>query len=183
LDAKIARREPRLSIGVLMVLIAGAAVGLWLGRVEVQRMLRDDQDLESQFARWIFVGAFVLGGFSITGPLILLVSARRRQWRAGRLMWFAQGTAAWLLWPPAIYHRVAGATQGSMSGQCFFYGTPLMAIYVTLALFAGGYFRRSRRRRMLRSWQETFGVALGLIWACTGLYLLSLFYRQDLFNK
>ena len=31
-----------------------------------------------------------------------------------------------------------------MSAICFFYGTPLMALYVTLALLAGGHFRRSR---------------------------------------
>ena len=35
---------------------------------------------------------------------------------------------------------------------------------------------------MRRSWQETFGLLLGLVWACTGLYIISLFYRQD-FNR
>jgi hypothetical protein len=181
--AHLYRRESRLSIGAAMLLIAGAAVGLWLGLGESRSMTQADQDPESRFAKWVFVFAFVLGGFSLVGPVLLLVTARRRSWRAGRLLWFAQGTAAWLLWPPVVYHRVAGGSQGSMSGMCFFYGTPLMAVYVTLALFAGGHFRRSRRRRMIRSWQETFGVVLGLAWACTGLYLISVFYRQDFFGK
>ena len=70
-----------------------------------------------------------------------------------------------------------------MSALCFFYGTPPMALYVTLALLAGGHLTRSRRRRMRRSWQETFGLLLGLAWACTGLYIISLFYRQDIIGK
>ena len=28
-----------------------------------------------------------------------------------------------------------------------------------------------------------FGLLLGLVWACTGLYLISLFYRQDILGK
>jgi hypothetical protein len=72
---------------------------------------------------------------------------------------------------------------GSISGACYYYGTPLMAVYVTLALLAGGRLKRSRRRRILRSWQETFGLLLGLAWACTGLYLIALIYRNDLFRR
>ena len=69
-----------------------------------------------------------------------------------------------------------------MSGLCFFYGTPLMAVYVTLALLAGGSFRRARRRRLRRSWQETFRLLLGLVWACTGFYFITTFYRNDFFG-
>jgi hypothetical protein len=58
-----------------------------------------------------------------------------------------------------------------------------MAVYVTIALLVSGRFRRSRRRRLFRSWQETFGLFLGLAWACTGLYLIATFYRQDFFGK
>jgi hypothetical protein len=58
-----------------------------------------------------------------------------------------------------------------------------MAVYVTLALIAGGHLRRRRRRRIYRSWQETFGLLLGLAWACTGLYLISVFYRNDIFRQ
>jgi hypothetical protein len=70
-----------------------------------------------------------------------------------------------------------------MSAVCYFYGTPPMALYVTLGLLAGGHLRRSRRQRLVRSWQENFGLVLGLMWACTGLYVISLFYRQDFFGK
>ena len=37
--------------------------------------------------------------------------------------------------------------------------------------------------KFCRSWQETFGLLLGLTWACTGLYIISLFYRQDFIGK
>jgi hypothetical protein len=28
-----------------------------------------------------------------------------------------------------------------------------------------------------------FGLLLGLVWACTGLYVISLFYRDDILPK
>jgi len=175
------RTEARLSIGVAMLLIAGAAVGIWLVPVEFRWGLNNGA--ENQIRDWVCGFVFLLGGLSLVGPPLLLWTARRRRWGAGRLLWFAQGTAAWLLWPPIIYNRVSGGYPEPVSATCFFFGTPLMAVYVTLTLLAGGYFRRSRRRRLRRSWQETFGLLLGLAWACTGLYLISRFYRDDFLGK
>ena len=125
---------------------------------------------------------FLLGGLSLVGPPLLLRTARKSPWGAGRLLWFAQGSASWLLWPPVIYHRVSREPMG-VSGTCFYYGTPLMAVYVTLALLSGRPLESRHRRRIARSWQETFGLLLGLLWACTGLYFISLFYRRDFFGK
>src|SRR5262249_11895757 len=131
------------------------------------------------FGKWdeviSVVIVFSLGGLSLIGPPLLLLTARRRAWGAGRLLWFAQGTASWLLWPPFVYRKVmySSPQSESISGVCYYYGTPLMAVYVTLALLAGGRLKRSRRRRISRSWQETFGLILGLAWACTGLYLIT----------
>jgi hypothetical protein len=175
------RRFDRLNIGVAMLLIAGAAVGLWLALHDL-RDRANDFARDTRFDNLLFGFVFVLGGLSLVGPPLLLLTARRRRWGAGRFLWFAQGTAAWLLWPPIVY-RTAGGLPGSMSGTCFFFGTPLMAIYVTLTLLTSGHLRRSRRRRLRRSWQETFGLLLGLAWACTGLYILSMFYREDLLRK
>jgi len=179
-------RFDRLSIGLFMLLIAGAAFGLWLvlGQLRAARSVQGDQGGESP---WLLGLVFVLGGVSLIGVPLLLITARRRPWGAGRILWFSSGTAAWLLWPPVAYHRVLGTVAGpgpqDMSGVCFFYGTPLMAVYVSLALLAGGSFRRSRRRRLRRSWQETFGLLLGLLWACTGFYFITLFYRTDFFGR
>jgi hypothetical protein len=178
------RTEARLSVGVAMLLIAGASVGIWLVADQFPPNWQAGRDAEAQIRNWVSGLVFLLGGLSLVGPPLLLWTARRRHWGAGRFLWFTQGTAAWLLWPPVIYHRVSGGTPDEpMSGICFFFGTPVMAVHVTLTLLAGGYFRRSRRRRLRRSWQETFGLLLGLAWACTGLYLISLFYRQDFLGK
>ena len=67
-----------------------------------------------------------------------------------------------------------------MSAICYLYGTPLMALYVTLAMLSGGWLTKRRRKRMRRSWHETFGLLLGLAWACTGLYVLEMLYEADL---
>jgi hypothetical protein len=179
-----ALRADRMSIGVAMLLIAGAALGFWLALNVLKRRGDPEGPPEGWFGAFVVGLVFVLGGMSLLGPPLLLMTARRKPWGAGRFLWFAQGTAAWLLWPPVIYQRATAAgSQDSMSGICFFYGTPPMALYVTLTLLAGGHFNRSRRRRMRRSWQETFGLLLGLVWACTGLFIISLFYRQDFFGK
>jgi hypothetical protein len=168
-----------------MLLVAGAAVGFWL--VVDQLRLPPDQIREAG-PPWLLATIFVVGGFSLIGVPLLLVTARRKPWGAGRVLWFTSGTAAWLLWPPVVYHRVAGAqggamSGGTMSGVCFFYGTPLMAVYVTLALLAKGAFRPSQRRRLWRSQQELLGLLLGLVWACTGLYFIGLFYVSDLSKR
>jgi hypothetical protein len=168
-----------------MLLIAGAALGFWL---QLEFLRAQTNQIEDNLNRWLFAGVFTLGGLSLIGVPLLLLTARRKAWGAGRFLWFTTGTAAWLLWPPVIFQRMTGTTpQGppgnSMSALCFFYGTPVMAVYVTLALLAKGAFRRSQRRRMRRSQQELFGLLLGLLWACTGLYLIGLFYAQDLSKR
>jgi hypothetical protein len=176
------RRPEGLPIGVVMLMVVGVALGIWLVIEQVRSQIHDT-DLDRRIDAILLVITFILGGLSIVGPPLLLWTARRRPWGSGRFLWFAHGTAAWLLWPPVIYQRTRGGVQNSMSEVCFLYGTPLMAVYVTLSLLVGGHFRRSRRRRIYRSWQETFGLLLGLAWACTGLYLISRFYRNDLFGK
>jgi hypothetical protein len=174
----------RMHLGELMALVAGLAVGIWLvlppgGRVPQMGLLEGG----------LLLGiAGVLGGLSLVGPPLLLRDRLRRRrgarpgpWGAGRLLWFSSGTSAWLLWPPIVSRRaLGGAFNDSESAVCFAYGTPLMALYVVAALSAGGWLRRSRRRRMRRDWRERFGLLLGLLWACTGLYVLAMLYGEDL---
>lgn len=163
----------RLSIGEICLLVAGVGFGIWLLGI-------DGGEVEP-YGLWIGL----IGGASAVGPPLLLWSRRRerrRRWGAGELLWFSQGVSAWLLWPPIVVHRarlVRPAMMGpdSSGAICFAYGTPLMAIYVGSALLFGGWLRRGRRRRH-RSWREQFGLALGVLWACTGLYVLYVVYTD-----
>jgi hypothetical protein len=171
----------RMSILDLMLLVSGAAVGLWLAIG-----LTDGPPDEEQ--EWLLYLVYILGGISTIGPPLLLWGRYRHRFRfrfrPGELLWFCQGTASWLLWPPLVVLRVQGKDGGrTMAPICYFYGTPLMALYVTIALLAGGWLRGPRRwRRARRSWTETFGLLLGLVWACTGFYLLVYIYRSDLLH-
>ncbi len=171
------RRRQRLTLLELMILVAGFALAAWLVAPEA-RAPSGNNEPES----WVFVLVVLLGGLSAVGPPILLAELRRRRrrWGAGKVVWFSQGIASWLLWPPVIYARARGDTMGhTMSGVCYFYGTPLMAIYVTAALLAGGWIRRGRGRFRRLSWRDQFGLVLGMLWACTGFYVIYLLYRND----
>jgi hypothetical protein len=175
------RDQRRLTILDLLLLIAGVALALWLVLDELKQWPTDRED--STFS----VIVFVLGGLSLLGPPLLLRERlrRRARLRLGEMIWFCQGTASWLLWPPVIVHRVRGTDfTGQMAPVCYIYGTPLMALYVTITLLAGGWLRPRRGRKWFRgrSWTDMFGLMLGLLWACTGLYLLGMIYKNDLFR-
>jgi hypothetical protein len=178
-SARVRRRK--ISLAEFMALIAGLAVGMWL-IVPDFREARTNLDSVG----YVLLGtSAILGGLSLAGlPLLLREAWVNRggpRWEAGRVLWFAAGDSAWLLWPPIVVRRIQGSSFGQTNtGVCFAYGTPLMALYVTLALAAGGWFGRRNRRRLAQSWRERFGLVLGLAWACTGLYVLSLIYREDL---
>lgn len=160
-----------------MALVAGLAIGIWL-ILPSRRLDPAMGDAENG----LLVASVLLGGLSIVGPPLLIWERRRRRrdFGAGRLLWFSHGMASWLLWPPIVYTRVRqGSLQGSSTAGCFAYGTPLMALYVGSALLFGGGFRKRRRRALARSWRERFGLGLALAWACLGLYVLSIFYREE----
>ncbi len=173
-----------------MALIAGLGLGFWIINDDVRDLFQKEPNgrgLGLHHGSWdklVFLVALAsLGGLSVVGPPLLLWQLRRtqRRWGAGRLLWFSQGMASWLLWPPVIYRKVSQDQRmgDTVSGVCYAYGTPLMALYVTSALLAGGWLRPRRRRRRPLSWQDRFGILLGLAWACTGLYVLFQLYRGD----
>lgn len=179
--------RPSPSLGALMILGAGATVGFWLFlppiREEAQKI--SWRDLKPLLPTAWLVAVGVLGGLSILGPPLLLRerARRRRRWGPGRFLWFVQGTASWLMWPPIVYgrlHTPAMSRLGEGMGViCYVYGTPLMALYVGLALLAGGRGRRRLRARLGPGWRERFGRALGLLWAIVGVGVLILIYRND----
>ena len=164
----------KIKIWEILILVAGVAVGcaLWLRG--------------GPGGGFLMALMALLGGLSLAGPPILLLSRRGKRWRAGRIQWFAQGTSAWLLWPPIARTRWNGPTNqmgpGSSAEICYLYGSPLMAVFMTSALLAGGWLGfRKRRGRKVRplAWDERVGLLLGLAWACTGLWVLAMVYRDD----
>ncbi len=177
-----------LAIWELLVIVAGMALAFWLFAKELRDFRGDD------LTGWVTGLAIFLSGLSVVGPPILLarrwrsgVGAGRRRWGPGRLLWFFQGTSAWLMWPPIIAARVrqqAGAGGPAIRVEtpqiCYFYGTPLMAVYVVVALLAAGWLRPRRRRRRPADWRERFGLALGLAWFALGLVVLGLIYSERL---
>ena len=181
------RRRTRPSLGEMMLLVAGVGVGLAMLMPEI----RDNDPKPSEWV--LLLGGAVLGGVALVGvPLLLWERVRGdcRRFGAGRLLWFAHGTAAWLLWPPIVVGRRSAArgqnppiVDPAVPEICYYYGTPLMAVYVTTSLLAGGWLRRGsrrgRRRPASRSWRERFGLVLGMIWAALGLYVLSMIYRNS----
>src|SRR5947209_8246335 len=126
----------RLTVFDLLVFIAGLAVGLWLAVPMIKAPSPD-------FEGWVAPLVYLLGGLSLAGPVLLLRERFRRRGRLGigELFWFCQGTATWLLWPPVVYYRIrpSSAMGHPITGVCYLYGTPLMALYVTMTLLAGGW--------------------------------------------
>ena len=190
------RSGPRLGLGSAMLLMSGVAAGLGLVASDVRTRLSQDGPIMYDFigfGTWdkilLIVAVAVLGGLSFVGLPMLLARRGRGRWGPGRLLWSAHGTAAWLLWPPIIYRKLDPGP-GSLSPLCFFYGTPLMAVYMVAALTFGRWIGPRRRRdrlrrfslRARRDWQERFGLFLGLSWASCGLYVLFHILWGDFFG-
>jgi uncharacterized metal-binding protein len=176
------RGEGHMSLAVAMLMVAAAALGFW----PINQDLRVPIAGPFGFGFWdeaIALGlAFALGGLSLLGPPLHLVRARGRRWGAGRMVWFACGAASWTFWPPYFWvHAFRGSTLlVSHSAQYFFLLTPLIAILILASFLAGGWLR-PRRRPLWLSWQENFGILLGLAWACLGIHRLAWLYYTELY--
>jgi hypothetical protein len=177
--------EGRMSVAVAMLMVAAAALGFW----PVNDDLRVPIPGPFGFGFWdeaIALGlAFMLGGLSLLGPPLLLLRRQRRPWGAGRMVWFACGVATGLICTPYYWsHSFWDWTLlRSQSAQYFFVTTPLIAIAVFSSFLAGGWLRRPRLSRLCSSWQETFGILLGLAWACLGIHRLTWLYYTELYLR
>src|SRR5436309_1616845 len=105
-ESRPVRRLQRLTILELMALIAGVAFSLWL--ISDEDLSASARNVEP--AGWLVAVVYLLGGVSAVGVPLLLLELRQHRalWGAGKVLWFSQGTAAWLMWPPVIYARVHG---------------------------------------------------------------------------
>jgi hypothetical protein len=182
-----AGRHDRFGVWQLLLLLTGVSIALAVSRPFLLAPHETGQgDPIVVLPVFVRVIIAVLGGFSFMGvPLLLTRLTRRRTpWGPGQVTWFSQGVATWLLWPPIVYWQTA-KPRGEMpwSAVCWLWGTPLIGLYMTAALLVGGWFGRRGRRRAKRSWREQFGLLLSCLWACTGLYLLSLLYWIDIFRR
>lgn len=175
-----------------MVLIVGLALGCWL--------FFTDNNVSGSSEIVLLSVVALLGSLSVMSVPFLIGervaewrgrrTTRSRRWGPGKLAWFSQGMAVWLLWPPMIIKRAGGGRFGEASSSvCYIYGTPLMAVYVTAALLLSGWLRPCRRHRRGRRvpiereampWRERLGLLLQLAWACTGLYVLWLIYSDSI---
>ena len=182
-------RREQFSLRELFLLVAGVGIALAVTRGIWTAPYDGDQGDPVQVIPVVVrVIVAVLSGFSFVGVPLLLsrLTRRRTPWGPGKIAWFSQGIATWLLWPPILCYQVSlpqSAGGAPWSSVCWLWGTPLMGLYMTAAILTGGWFGRRGRRPLKRSWREQFGLILSCLWACTGLYLLGLLYWIDLFRK
>jgi len=170
---KVDRTDGRLTILDLGLMVAGVSLGLWL----VLDQLRGSSDLRG---KCFIMAVFVLGGVSVVGaPVLLWHRARGGSLGPGELLWFFQGTAAWLLLPPIFDLRIRGKPcTGTMAMNCYLQGGPLMGSFLAISLLTGGWLRLRRGRR--RTGREVFGLLVGPAWAVMGLSVLWQIVRGDL---
>lgn len=172
----------RMSILDILLLVAGVCVALAVMRpILVVPYDHEGGPIEivPVTVRFMIV---VLGGLSWMGVPLLIWRRIRGGARMtpGQMAWFAHGTASWLLWPPIVVWQTRNSSEVPWSAVCWLWGTPLMGVYMTAALVAGGWFGRGARRRRRRSWHEQLGIVLTCLWACTGFYILYLICKVDL---
>ena len=161
-----AASDDRLTLGRLLILVAGVLVGL---RLFLEPM-NENPNYDGEYFRILYTGPLV--GLSLTGPVILLANFRRvRPFGAGRLLWFTQGIGVWLLLPPAVANVVDGGGKGDLAQACLYYCLPFVGLWFLLAAAVGGHLTRSQWRRSA-PWTERFGLYLGFAWIPLSIWVL-----------
>jgi hypothetical protein len=173
--------EPRLeklSIGRIMVLMAGLGVALvCFGPQQNNFSPRSLDD-------WRGLASAVLIGFSLPGVYYALRRSRQGvRLGAGGLLWLTQSLGSWLLMPPAVAGPLLHLnTLGSGSaGACLFYVLPLVSLWFILASVLSGQLR-FRHLRGETPWTDRFGFYLGLAWTVLGIWITGDFYWEAFFK-
>lgn len=163
----------RLTIGRIMLITAGIAVGLAAFIPEPGHIFDDAQNVR-YFLNSILLGAALPG-------LIFILTRRRGGHRIGVGGWIAltASLGVLILLPPS-----AGASRfhaGEGTGLlCLHYTLPLAMFFMLLAALVAGQLRWRHLSRQA-PWSERYGFYLAIAWLPISLWLLSDIYREWLF--
>jgi hypothetical protein len=163
-----------------MVLIFGAAVGLWL----LKLWAAEDGGLEfTDWRMWLMAVGAVFVGISMVA-VVLLVHARtksRRRWRAGALCWFCHGVGSWLF-APMVALNAAGIDlnwYSAVAGIYYVYVLPMQGLVVLIGSIVAVRPARGWHRCDCW-WPEWFGMWTGTVWATYGVVAVALLYGGEL---
>jgi hypothetical protein len=167
----------RLTIGRVMVLTAGVAIGLTVFR---ERKSLNPADIDW----WRETATAVLIGLSLPG--VLYTTRWRRSGATtglGSLLWLTLSLGSLLMVPPIIGAAVLHKNElGSNSaGMCLYYALPLVSLWFVLAVILSGH-APNGKWSVQTGWSDWFGWRLGLVWSVLGVWLLVDFYREALFQ-
>jgi hypothetical protein len=165
----------RLSIGRLMLLTAGVAVGLALCMPLPEKNPGWDY--------WTVVYNGLLCGLALPAPLICLPRAWRKQpIGTGGLFALVAGLAVLGMTPALVIESLARhATPPSNDTDalaCMYYLMPLMGLWHFVAALATGSIARLFKRQT--AWSERYGLVLAALWSPLGAWLMVLVYRDVL---
>jgi len=163
--------QDRLTIGRLLVLTAGVAVGLALFAPHLGAdNITDTED-------WRGIANALVIGLALPAPLFCLPRVfRNRSLGAGGLFALAAGLGVLLLVPPAIVEWAARNSPASTNDNfsaaaCLFYSIPLMGLWYLLAAIVSGHAGR-RLFEPATPWIERYGFGLAVAWSPLGVWLL-----------
>jgi hypothetical protein len=170
-------RPDRLTIGRMLLLTAGIALGLALfaPRLAPGDLASADRWRETAFA--------VIAGLTIPAPLFAI----RRRLRntslgAGGLFALAIGLGVWLLLPAAAIEYVARLRTGSDGNEvasCLYFVMPMIGLWYLVAGLVSGAINR-RLFSPTTSWIDRFGFLLALLWSPLGAWHVVDVYRAVL---
>jgi hypothetical protein len=158
----------RLTIGRLLILTAGIAVGLTVFAPRIGTGNLADQDLWRGLAQAIAIG------LSMPAPLFCLPRAfRNRQLGPGGLFSLSAGLGVLVLLPAGVierFTRQSGANADRFqTGACLGVALSLFGLWYLLAALVAGHADR-HLFRCTTPWTERYGFLLALVWSPLGAW-------------
>lgn len=170
-------RPERFGVGDMMLLILGAAFGVW-----IYRIMPNDKSFDVRsVGDWYFAILIATLGVSMAGPAIVFRGLRRsRTWSYGERIWFIDGIIGWLVSVPiAIVHARRTGLSFSNIGAVFSVALtfPIAALSVVIAVVGT---RRPRPKGA--PWKARVGLVLGIVNAVEGVIALGTIYYSAFFQ-